>query len=521
MDYRKIKSREALAAIIKREKERGKTIVQCHGCFDILHPGHLRHLKFASEQGDILVVSVSADSVVNKGYNRPYVPQELRAENIAVIEFVDYVCIDDGPSAEEILTLFQPDIYVKGVEYEHDYTGRIGRERRLVESYGGKVIFSSGEVAYSSTHIIENHRDKIDIDDERLELLCERNKIYEEQLLWAIDRFRDQKILVIGDTNLDEYIYCEVLGRVEEAAMLSVSPQKTDVFLGGAATVVAHIRNLGGQVTFMTVLGSDERADYVKKELANRGIASEIFVDKSRPTSLKQRYIAEGKRLFKVNHLKDHQIDKRLEGEIFERIRTNRTDFDGIIISDFCCGLITPFLVDSLAQFGKAHGIKVVANASGERLLPNVAKFKGITLTTPTEREARLALCDTQSGITQIAEQLLKITENDSIAITIGERGMIVYDKVGIDGKPFAWGCGRLVAEYFPPFSKYVVDSMGASEAVLAGFGLSLSSGASMMESAYIASSMSAVATNRLGNVPVRALDVIEFIRFKMGKRET
>ena len=514
----KIKSREELKGIIDKEKAAGKTIVQCHGCFDIVHPGHIRYLRFASEQGNILVVSISADHVVNKGYDRPYVPQDLRAENLAVLEFVDYVCIDDGTSAEEILTLFKPDIYIKGKEFEHDYTGRIGRERRLVESYGGKVVFSSGDVVYSSTYIIENQRDKINIDDEKLELLCKRNNIYEEKLLQMLDDFKNRKILVIGDTIVDEYIYCDALGMAKEEPMLTVSPKKTEVFLGGAAIVASHAKNLGGQITFVTVLGDDERGNYVKKELNDRGIEAEIFIDQSRPTSLKQRYIAEDKKLFKVNHLKDHEIDNQMEQEIFELISKNMTDFDGIIISDFCCGLMTPFLIQNLSNLGREHDVKIVADASGERLLPNVTKFREITLTTPTEKEARLALCDTQSGITQIVEQLLKITDNDYIAITVGERGMVVYDKVPIEGGAFDWNTGRLVAEYFPPFSRNIVDSMGAGDAALAGFALSLPSGASIMESAYIASSLAAVAVNRMGNIPVQAADVKEFIRFKMGK---
>ena len=519
----KIKERSNLKEILDKEKQNGKVIVQCHGCFDIVHPGHIRYLKFAKEQGDILVVSVTADHVVNKGYDRPYVPQDLRAENLAVLEFVDYVCIDDGTSAEEILSLFKPDIYIKGKEFEHDYTGRIGRERRLVESYGGKVVFSSGDVVYSSTYIIEEQRDKINIDDEKLELLCKRNNIHEEKLLKIINEFRNQKILVIGDAIVDEYIYCDALGMAKEGPILTVSPKKTDVFLGGAAIVAAHVANLGGQITFVTVLGDDEQANYIRSELDNQSIKAEIFIDKSRPTSLKQRYIVEDKKLFKVNQLKDHAIENQIEQEIFELISKNMTDFDGIIISDFCCGLITPFLIENLSKFGKEHNMKIVADASGERLLPNVTKFKGITLITPTEKEARLALCDTQSGITQIAEKLLRITDNDYIAITVSEKGMIVYDKVGIDGKPFEWRDerpheGRLVAEYFPPFTKSVIDAMGAGDAALAGFALSLYSGASIMESAYIASSISAVAVNRMGNIPVLLSDVKEFIKFKMGK---
>lgn len=524
MNYKdKIKNSHALRMIIRREKARGKTIVQCHGCFDIVHPGHIRHLKFAKEQGDILVVSVSADSVINKGYDRPYVPQDLRAENLAALEFVDYICIDDSPSAEKILALFRPDIYIKGKEFEDDYIGRIGRERGLVESYGGKVMFSSGDVVYSSTYIIENQKDKINLDDEKLKLLCERNNLQPKRLFKIVGQYKKQKIIVIGDTIVDEYVYCDPLGMSAEAPVLAVSPRKRDVFLGGAAIVAAHAKDLGGKIILVTALGDDERADYVRKELDGRAIQAEIFVDKTRPTTLKQRYMAEGKKLLKVNHFKDHEINHQMEKEILRLLKNKMSDFDSIIISDSCYGVITPFLAEGLSQFGRKQGMKIVAGTQSSTQLGNIAKFKKITLTVPSEREARLALGDHRSGITEIAERLLKITDNDYLVITVGEKGMIVYNKVGIGGKPFEWRDkrshgGRLVAEYFPAFSKFVVDPMGSGDAALAGFGLSLSAGASIMESAYIASSLAAVAVKKMGNIPVQAEEVKEFIRFKMSQ---
>ena len=91
--HKKIIPVDQLREIVQRAQAEGKVVVQCHGCFDILHPGHLRHLAWAKGQGDILIVSVSADKVVNKGFLRPYVPEGLRAENLAALEMVDYVSI--------------------------------------------------------------------------------------------------------------------------------------------------------------------------------------------------------------------------------------------------------------------------------------------------------------------------------------------------------------------------------------------------------------------------------------------
>ena len=108
-----------ISTVLEERRQDGLTVVQCHGCFDIVHPGHLRYLEFASRQGDILVVTVTGDSQINKGDQRPYIPEELRAESLAALEFVDYVCVDRAPTAVDLLRAVKPDVYVKGREYEN------------------------------------------------------------------------------------------------------------------------------------------------------------------------------------------------------------------------------------------------------------------------------------------------------------------------------------------------------------------------------------------------------------------
>src|ERR1700683_3774866 len=133
----------------------GKTVVHCHGCFDIVHPGHIMHLQYARSLGDVLVVSVSADSHVNKGVNRPLIPDDLRAASLAALECVDWVYVCPNPTAVELLERLRPDVYVKGKEYETNFDPRFVAERQAVERNGGRVVFSSGDVIYSSTALID------------------------------------------------------------------------------------------------------------------------------------------------------------------------------------------------------------------------------------------------------------------------------------------------------------------------------------------------------------------------------
>jgi rfaE bifunctional protein nucleotidyltransferase chain/domain len=114
----KIKTLDSLGPLMDKARAEGKKIIHCHGVFDLLHPGHIRHLAEASKMGDILVVTVTKDAHVNKGPGRPAFTDELRAESIAALESVDYVSINDSPTAVEAIRALKPHLYVKGQDYE-------------------------------------------------------------------------------------------------------------------------------------------------------------------------------------------------------------------------------------------------------------------------------------------------------------------------------------------------------------------------------------------------------------------
>src|SRR5262249_3137121 len=112
----KIKTPEQLASVIGT-RPRSKTVIMCHGMFDIVHPVHLRHCMDAKGQADILVASVTADEHNQKSNLRPYVPEDLRAMNLAALEVVDYVIIDRNATPIENIKRLQPDFFAKGYEY--------------------------------------------------------------------------------------------------------------------------------------------------------------------------------------------------------------------------------------------------------------------------------------------------------------------------------------------------------------------------------------------------------------------
>ena len=514
----KIKTRDELKLILEQAKQHGKVVVQCHGCFDILHPGHLRHLTWAKDQGDFLVVSVSGDSVVNKGFNRPFVPDQLRAENLAALEVVDYVVIDDGEWAGQILETLKPNIYVKGKEFQDVYSGRIGRERQLVESYGGKVLFSSGDVVYSSTKIIEEHRDKLQPGLEQVQAFCKRHQITVARVEQILSSLQSKNILVVGDIIVDKYIYCDRLGMSSEAPVLVVRPRDAETFLGGAGIVAHHVKSLGANVKFFTVIGNDADGQYVKRELEQRGLSAEVVVDNARPTTVKTRYLSDGKKLLNVNVFRDQNLDAATAVKMLEHLDVAIAAADAIMICDFSYGVITQPILEHLSTAANQRGIPVVGDVQCSSQMGNVARLKNITLATPSEREARLALCDRESGIADLGVMLMGQMNNRALLITLAERGLMIFDTCG---KPWSEISAphlheiksRLVIEYLPSFATWVADEMGAGDALCATMATCLAAGATIMEAAYIGNCSAAAETSKVGNIPVSRAEVLEIVR--------
>lgn len=157
MSESKILPLEQLAETLRKRAE-GEKVVLCHGCFDLMHPGHIKYLQAAKAFGDILVVTLTPDEYVDKGPGRPVFGQNLRAESLAALECVDWVAINKWPTAEDTLRLLRPDIYVKGQEFEklEDKTGKIQKEFEVLKEIGAEMRFTH-EIVFSSTELINKY----------------------------------------------------------------------------------------------------------------------------------------------------------------------------------------------------------------------------------------------------------------------------------------------------------------------------------------------------------------------------
>lgn len=517
-DYRrKIVSIDYLEAVITAARDASPssrpTFVQCHGCFDIVHPGHIRYLQFAKSQGSALIVSITGDAAIDKGSVRPYIPQELRAENLAALELVDYVVIDPHPTASTLLATLKPDIYIKGEEYAASRDPRFLDEKRVVESYGGRVLFSSGQVVFSSTRLGEDMvRHGGNLADARLVHVCRRHEINRPNLATLLDRFRNQRVLILGDLVIEEYVQCDARSVAGEAPMMSLEELDRREHVGGAALLAAQFAALGARPILITCMGIDAASIRAAKELEDRGVA---VLSAARRDELprRTRFLVDDQKLLKVDRGSPCPLDSAGQRRIMELALARTRDADLAVYYDAGYGLFSAALV---AQLGPQlrERIPMLAGMSAEPH-GNLAGLTDVDLLHTSERRLRNATGDFAGGLSSLAYRLMATTQAARMMVTLGKRGLVTFDRPTHDRSDAAW-TDRLLSEHFPSFAggtanSAVVDRLGAAECQLAASSLSLACGASLMCGAYLAGAVAALQIARPGPSPVEATALLDW----------
>ncbi len=499
----KVLSVDQLIDAVAAARAAGKSIVHCHGCFDIVHPGHIRYLEFARRQGDLLIVSVTGDIDVGKGELRPYIPQDLRAENLAALMFVDFVCVNAAPTAEGLLARVRPDIYVKGHEYEDSKDPGFLAERAVVEKNGGRIIFSSGEVVFSSTDLIgrmsKNGDAWGDAQRHRLHRVCREHDISLPSLEQITDCFRDMRVLIVGDTIVDRYVLCECVGVASEAPVISLAHRDERCYVGGAAIVARHVAALGAHPFLLSGGADDDLTRTVRNVLESEGV--EFNFVQPRPCLVeKTRFLAEDAKVFKVDRARQIPLDSVTERRAATLLEQQSKIADAVILCDFGYGLITGSLLARVLPTLRQNLRILSADVSGGRA--NLLNFRHVDLLCPTEREARAALNDYDSGVSSVAWNVLNRTQARHLIITLEKRGLLAFERRSQDRASPDWSA-RLQSEQLPAFADHAVDHLGCGDALLAASTLALTAKATLVQAAYLGNAVAAIEATTLGNQPV------------------
>lgn len=493
---RKIKTREELREAIG-PRPRHKTVIMCHGTFDLVHPGHIRHLMYAKDHADVLVASLTSDSHINKANFRPFVPQDLRAMNLAALECVDYVIIDDNETPIENLKFLQPDFFAKGYEYSADgIHPKTREEMAAIEAYGGELLFTPGDLVLSSSAIIETTPPNLAT--EKLLALLHSEGLNFGDLKTALTKLKGVKVHVVGDTIVDSYTYCSLIGGTAKTPTFSVKYEREVDFAGGAAVVARHLREAGAEVVFSTVLGDDALKDFVLKDLEASGIECHPVIDSTRPTTQKNAFITNGYRLLKVDKLDNRPISEHEVNALQDELTKHKVDV--VVFSDFRHGIFNKVTIPQLSEAIPAGAARVadsqVANRWG-----NILEFQDFDLITPNEREARFALGDQDSTVRPMALDLYKRAGCKLLILKLGERGIITYRAPSHEVRAFFT---------VDSFADRVVDAVGAGDALLSYAALSMVATKSNVIGSILGALAAAVACEHDGNNPVKPEDVLK-----------
>jgi len=486
----KVMSAEQIREVIGA-RPRAKKVIMCHGTFDVVHPGHVRHLLYAKTKADVLIASLTSDEHIKKGNMRPYVPQALRAMNLAALEMVDYVVVDQDPTPLKNLALIQPDYFAKGYEYTAGAVHpKTQEEIDVLDAYGGEIIFTPGDIVYSSSALIELSPPSIGI--EKLITLMEAEGVIFQDLRDTLQKIKGLRVHVVGDTIVDSYTYCSMIGGMTKTPTLSVRFEKKVDYVGGAGVVAKHLHAAGADVTFSTVLGNDAFKNFVLDDLKAFGVHCLPIIDETRPTTNKNAIVAEAYRMLKVDTLDNRSISDKIVEQLIKQI--GEADSQAVVFSDFRHGMFNRGTIPHLTTAIPKGAFRVADSQVASRW-GNILEFQDFDLITPNEREARFALGDQDSVVRPLALELIKRAHCGTLILKCGERGIITYRSISpSDPRAFF---------NIESFANRVVDAVGAGDALLAYATLALMATKNDVIASILGNLAAGVECEHDGNWPV------------------
>jgi len=498
----KIKNIEDLALIISDFKSKGKKIVHCHGVFDLLHIGHIKHFKEAKTFGDILIVSITPDEFVNKGPGRPAFNTSIRLESIAALECVDYVVANKFPTAKEIINSLKPNVYCKGPDYKNhsdDITGKISNEEDAVKSIGGKIMYTD-DITFSSSSLLNKFGN---IYSKEQELLIRNigDKYSFDKIQKKIEEISSLKVLVIGEAIIDQYVFCEALGKSGKEPVLVLRDIETQEYLGGSLAIARHLSSFCQTVSVLSFLGKDNEYKSFIENNIEENIILNFFNKSDSPTIVKRRFVdsIDRKKVLGVYSINDNMLTKDEEDKFIDSFERLSKEHDLIIISDYGHGVITPKIANHISNSEKFVSLNAQVNAANIGT-HNIRKYHDVNCLIINESELRHELRKRDGNVEEMAITLKEMINAKYIAVTQGKDGALL-----INGNKFPERC--------PGFAAQVIDKIGSGDALLALLSVCLYSNIDEQLSLFIGSLAAAQSVETVGNsVPVSRAKLLKVI---------
>jgi len=434
----------------------GKKIVLCHGDFDLLHIGHIRHLQHAKSRSDVLVVTITPDRYINKGPHRPVFTESLRAEAVAALDFVDFVAINQWQSAVETIQLLKPQVYAKGANSrnaQHYPAEHLTSEEQALKDIGGEMFFTE-DISFSSSGLINRYLPVFsrEVSDYLAIFMGSHGA---DDVLRYLEEIRTLKVLTLGEAIIDEYQYCYTLGKAGKEPILAAQYVSNEVFAGGILAVANHTAAFCDQVGVLTLLGeNDSYEDFIRRKL-NPNVRTMFHYMDGAPTILKRRFLElyPLQKLFEVYIMND-QISEACSRVLYSRLCEVLPQYDLVIVTDYGHGMLTPQVIDLLCTQAKFLAINTQTNAAN-RGFNTVSKYSHADYICVSEAELRLEVRNRRRDLKEIIYEVTERMHCRQVLVTRGSQGSLVYHKK--DGFFEA-----------PALTSQITDRVGAGDAVLA-----------------------------------------------------
>ncbi len=499
---KKIQSPATLAKIVDDLKKKGKKVVLCHGVFDIVHLGHIRHFNQAKEQGDVLITSLTQDKYVKRGPGRPYFTDRLRAETLASLAMTDYVSIVDAPTATDFIRKVRPDIYAKGPDYkakDKDVTGKIFDEEEAVKAVGGRLFFTD-DITFSSSKLINDYLDAYP--PRTVKYLKAMNKRYPiDYIIESIESLKKLKVLVVGDTIIDEYHYCSPMGKSSKEHLVANRYESREMFAGGSLATANNTASVCGEVDLVTMLGAQKSYKAFIGSRLSPNVNPSFFLRPGVNTIVKRRYVSQvqNRKLFEICFIEDADIAAPEERQVLEHLNRVIKNYDLVIISDYGHGLLTKKIRDLICAKAKYLALNVQTNSAniGFNL---VTKYKRASCVCVDELELRYATHDRVSDLRNHARKVYDQMGCEHIIATRGSSGSLCYSK-------------EHGFHETPAFANRVVDAIGAGDAFFAFIAPCFAAKLPQEVVSFIGNAVGSLAVQIVCNrESVKSVDLVKFI---------
>jgi len=499
----KIISFENIERILSKYRKQKKIIVQCHGVFDLLHIGHLKHFETAKKNGDILIVSITADKYIDKGFNRPFFKNQDRLEGLSSIENIDFVVLNHSKNAVNIINKIKPNIYCKGPDYKDqkkDITGEIKNELSAVRKNGGKVLITNDKT-YSSSSIL-NEASTIFNSEQKKFINKSKKEINFSKIENEVKKIHDLKVLVIGETIIDKYVFCDALGKSGKEPHLVLRNLYEETYLGGVIAIARNISSFCKKVKVLSCLGKDKNLNLIKSKLSKNISFNYLFKSNS-PTIIKKRYIeaVSKNKVLGIYTLNDELINFKEESKFKKMILNEIKNYDVVIVSDYGHGLITNNIAKLLCKHSKFLALNAQANSANIGY-HTIQKYKNVDCVVMNEQELRHELRNKNEKIEILAKKLAKIINIKNLIITRGSKGAFLYNSKNKN------------LFYSPAFATKVVDRVGAGDAMLSIISLFIKLKFNNLLSLFLGSIAGALSVEELSNkVPLNKLRLFKYMQ--------